>query len=76
MKILEALFIKSMMKQEISRNNVWGSLTRDCQLFTLSASTAATPLSPLPSSYRQAPKDPNWHAAMLDEFNALIQNDT
>jgi hypothetical protein len=46
------------------------------QLFNLSASTAAPPLSPLPSSYRQALKDPNWHAAMLDEFNALIQNDT
>uniref|UniRef100_A0A8R7UH22 Reverse transcriptase Ty1/copia-type domain-containing protein n=1 Tax=Triticum urartu TaxID=4572 RepID=A0A8R7UH22_TRIUA len=32
--------------------------------------------SPLPSSYRAALKDPNWHAAMLDEFNALIRNDT
>uniref|UniRef100_A0A453L337 Reverse transcriptase Ty1/copia-type domain-containing protein n=1 Tax=Aegilops tauschii subsp. strangulata TaxID=200361 RepID=A0A453L337_AEGTS len=32
--------------------------------------------SPIPSSYRAALKDPNWRAAMLDEYNALIRNDT
>jgi histone deacetylase 1/2 len=46
------------------------------KLFSLSATAAANALSPLPSTYRQALKDPNWHAAMLDEYNALLQNDT
>ena len=41
--------------------------------FDLSVTTAP---SPLPSSYRAALKDPHWHDAMLDEFNALIRNDT
>jgi hypothetical protein len=45
-------------------------------LFNLTASTAPSTILPLPSSYRQELKDPNWRAAMLDEFNALLQNDT
>jgi histone deacetylase 1/2 len=44
------------------------------RLFNLSATT--TTLSPIPSSYKQALKDPNWHAVMLDEYNALLQNNT
>jgi hypothetical protein len=44
------------------------------QHFNLSATTNT--LSPIPSSYRVALKDPHWHSAMLDEFNALIRNDT
>lgn len=44
------------------------------KLFDLSITTSA--VSPLPSSYRSALKDPNWHVAMLDEFNALLRNDT
>jgi hypothetical protein len=46
------------------------------KLFNLTASTATSTLSPLPSSYRQALKDPNWRATMLNEFNALLRNDT
>jgi hypothetical protein len=46
------------------------------KLFDLSATTAPSTISPIPSSYRQALKDPNWHNAMLDEFNALLRNDT
>jgi histone deacetylase 1/2 len=38
--------------------------------------TTTTAISPLPASYKQALKDPNWHAAMLDEFNALLRNNT
>ncbi|KAK1619722.1 hypothetical protein QYE76_025239 [Lolium multiflorum] len=38
--------------------------------------TVSADISPLPSSYRAALKDPRWHDAMLDEFNALIRNDT
>jgi len=29
-----------------------------------------------PSSYSQASKNPKWVAAMTDEFNALIANET
>ena len=37
----------------------------------------ATPTtSPLPTSYKAALLDPNWAAAMQDEFNALLQNQT
>jgi hypothetical protein len=32
-------------------------------------------ISPLPPTYCSALKDPNWYNAMLDEFNALMQND-
>ncbi|XP_071674368.1 uncharacterized protein [Lolium perenne] len=45
------------------------------QTFSLHTSTHSD-ISPLPSTYRSALKDPNWHAAMLDEFNALMRNDT
>jgi hypothetical protein len=41
--------------------------------FQLSVSTEP---SPIPSSYRAAIKDPHWNNAMLDEYNALIGNDT
>jgi hypothetical protein len=44
------------------------------RLFNLHATTPT--ISPIPSSYKQALKDPNWHAAMLDEFNALLRNNT
>jgi hypothetical protein len=40
------------------------------QTFNLNISTA---ISPIPSNYRTALKDPRWHDAMLDEFNALIR---
>jgi histone deacetylase 1/2 len=38
--------------------------------------SATTPLSPLPHTYRQALKDPNWQNAMTDEYNALMNNNT
>jgi hypothetical protein len=44
------------------------------QLFSLSAQTTPAPISPIPSSYKSALKDPNWYNAMLFEFNALIEN--
>ncbi|PNY17819.1 hypothetical protein L195_g014571 [Trifolium pratense] len=37
--------------------------------------TSITP-SPLPRNPKEALSDPNWKAAMLDEFNALIKNKT
>jgi histone deacetylase 1/2 len=46
------------------------------QLFSLSAQTTPAPISPIPSSYKSALKDPNWYNAMLSEFNALIENKT
>ncbi|GJT14532.1 ribonuclease H-like domain-containing protein [Tanacetum coccineum] len=35
-----------------------------------------TTTSPLPSSHVHALRDPNWKEAMLDEYNALITNET
>src|SRR4051812_21695976 len=45
------------------------------QKFSLQTSTISK-IYPLPSTYRSALKDPNWHTAMLNEFNALMRNDT
>jgi hypothetical protein len=42
------------------------------KLFTLTASTP----SPIPSSVRAALADPNWRAAMEDEYGALMSNVT
>lgn len=41
-------------------------------------STAGTPavLSPVPTSAREALKDPNWRATMQVEFDALLHNRT
>jgi hypothetical protein len=33
-------------------------------------------MSPIPHTYRAALKDPNWHNAMTDEYNALMNNNT
>lgn len=41
------------------------------------ASTTTSPdISPLPRSVRSAVKDPNWLAAMQEEFSALVGNQT
>ncbi|GKE86384.1 ribonuclease H-like domain-containing protein, partial [Tanacetum coccineum] len=34
----------------------------------------ATTTSPIPRSHLHAIRDPNWHKAMVDEYNALISN--
>jgi hypothetical protein len=39
------------------------------------AFTASTP-SPIPPSVRVALADPNWRAAMEDEYGALMSNGT
>ena len=36
----------------------------------------AAPLSPIPKTYRSALADPNWRAAMDEEFRTLQQNST
>ena len=41
----------------------------------LHADTVAAP-SPVPKSVRGALKDPNWLAAVTDEYGALLANDT
>jgi hypothetical protein len=41
--------------------------------FNLSASV---PISPIPSTYHQALKDPNWFNAMSGEYNALMAQNT
>ncbi|GJZ28343.1 ribonuclease H-like domain-containing protein [Tanacetum coccineum] len=45
---------------------------RPTQRYTLNVST----ISPIPKSYSNAFRDPNWYRAMLDEYNALIKNNT
>jgi len=37
---------------------------------------STTIASPLPTNYRSALADPNWRAAMVDEYKALIDNGT
>ena len=37
--------------------------------------TATTP-SPIPANYRSGLADPNWRAAMADEYKALMDNGT
>ncbi|GKF33693.1 ribonuclease H-like domain-containing protein, partial [Tanacetum coccineum] len=45
---------------------------RPTQRYTLYVST----ISPIPKSYNHAFQDPHWYRAMLDEYNALIKNNT
>ncbi|GJT11117.1 ribonuclease H-like domain-containing protein [Tanacetum coccineum] len=45
---------------------------RPTQRYTLNVST----ISPIPKSYSNAFRDLNWYRAMLDEYNALIKNNT
>ena len=40
------------------------------------ANIATTPISPIPSSVREALRDPHWRAAMQEEFDALSSNKT
>ncbi|BAF23229.2 Os08g0236200 [Oryza sativa Japonica Group] len=47
---------------------------RPIQRFTYTATHDA--VSPVPSNYRSALADPNWRAAMADEYKALIDNNT
>jgi hypothetical protein len=46
----------------------------DCKVLT--ASTSPSTLSPIPTSVRVVLADPNWHAAMEDEYRALMSNGT
>jgi hypothetical protein len=38
--------------------------------------TPSLSISPLPKTYEAALLDPNWAAAVREEFSALLQNDT
>jgi hypothetical protein len=42
----------------------------------LNLHATTSPISPIPKTYKSALLDPNWAAAMRDEFSALIHNDT
>jgi hypothetical protein len=46
------------------------------QFTNMHVETHAPPISPIPTTYRTALKDPNWHHAMQEEFNALMKNNT
>jgi hypothetical protein len=56
-----------------TRGKTWYFMPK--QHFDLTVVSSAT-ISPIPATYRSALKDPNWYNAMLDEFNALMRNDT
>jgi hypothetical protein len=38
--------------------------------------SVSSSLSPIPLTYHQALEDPNWYNAMLEEYKALMSNDT
>ena len=50
--------------------------TRGKSGFRQPAAYTATVLSPVPKSYRSALADPNWRAAMEEEYGALLPNNT
>nr|XP_040253722.1 uncharacterized mitochondrial protein AtMg00820-like [Aegilops tauschii subsp. strangulata] len=42
----------------------------------MAVSTVSPSISPIPANYKHALRDPNWYNAMLEEYNALVQNKT
>jgi hypothetical protein len=65
-----ARLLSTAANRPVTRSQT-GSL-RTVQRFGFSASVA----SPIPANYRSALADPNWRAAMADEYKALIDNGT
>ncbi|WVZ90303.1 LOW QUALITY PROTEIN: hypothetical protein U9M48_036613, partial [Paspalum notatum var. saurae] len=59
--------------QRITRSQA-GSLKPPIVRMNLSATHHV--VSPVPSNYRSALADPTWHAAMAEEYQALIDNNT
>jgi hypothetical protein len=55
------------------RTRLQDGILQPKRLFNLAVSS---PISPIPRTYRHALADPHWSAAMRDEHNALLQNDT
>jgi histone deacetylase 1/2 len=55
------------------RTRLQDGILQPKRLFNVATSS---PISPIPRTYRQALADPHWSAAMRDEHNALLQNDT
>jgi histone deacetylase 1/2 len=51
-------------------------VTRVKQGLRFPAAYTVAPLSPIPKTYRAALADPNWRAAMEEEFTALQLNKT
>ncbi|XP_039794290.1 proline-rich protein 36-like [Panicum virgatum] len=56
--------------------NQHGMATRGKSGFRQPAAYTATVLSPVPKTYRSALADPNWRAAMEEEYGALLSNNT
>jgi hypothetical protein len=50
--------------------------TRGKHGFRVPALFTATSLSPVPKTYRGGLADPAWRSAMLEEYDALLQNHT
>jgi hypothetical protein len=62
------------------RRQIYGTLWRGRrptkQAMNLHATTSSSISPIIPSSYRTAIKDPRWYNAMLEEFQALMTNNT
>jgi len=56
--------------------NQHGMATHGKSGFRQPAAYTATVLSPVPKTYRSALADPNWRAAMEEEYGALLSNNT
>jgi hypothetical protein len=52
-----------------------GAIPRVSYEGLLAATTSSSP-SPVPTNYRSALADANWRAAMMDEYQALVDNNT
>lgn len=52
-----------------------GLKIKPCEKFNLTVSTPPT-ISHIPKSVRSDLKYPNWHTAVIDEFHALVSNNT
>jgi hypothetical protein len=52
-----------------------GAIPRVSYEGLLAATTSSSP-SPVPTNYRSALADANWRATMMDEYQALVDNNT
>jgi hypothetical protein len=62
------------LHQMITRGKTGFKVVLDRLVLTIV--TSSPTLSPIPSSAHAALADPHWHAAMEDEYRALISNGT
>ena len=67
---------KNLMPQKMVTRASNGIFKPNPKYFPNCHATTTTDISPIPKNPISAIHDPNWKSAMLDEFNALIDNKT